>query len=314
MSRKSYPISLLYSVLSLLLIFSIEETTAQSIHNTAKQRQEAVSSHPFWQSPWALLLLIAVIIGFSIVYRRFMYSRLLTNKRNQAAMQAAGTTWTADQSIDGALEQAASISAQDNVKTHTQLVHNLLHTIDLLREQVAFFQEEVVTDTLHETSQRLYTLTLIHNNISRKAHLEFIEVNELVPMLVEHYTSFSGNQSMVRFIYSSAARTIELPIHQALSLAFFINDVLCVFGLVKSGSYFGQTVGIYLQETDGHIKLTIRTEGLNVPGGSLKRNLNEKLHKYFPEIMNPRLTIDQSMGTSINLQFQKKLSKVPVIY
>jgi len=315
MSRKSYPIFQRCISIGFLLFLLVYKTVAQQVipqQTGPKTAFPAVAA----DSPWTLLLLIAIIIGFSFVYRRFMYGRLLSGKKNDAEGQASDPKTNAFQSIDGVLEQVVAESGNNALKTHMQLVHNLLHTIDLLQQQQAFFQKELVTDTLHEISQRLYSLTLIHTKISPRGHSQTVDINELVPLLLEHYTEFAGNESMTRFLYSSTSRSVELPVQQALPLTFFINEVLCFFGNIKSENYFSQSVGIYLQETDGHIKLTVRTDGLNVLAeySQLKRSLQQQVDKHFGESMVTRLTIDQSFGTSIHLQFEKKLAKHPVIY
>jgi hypothetical protein len=104
---------------------------------------------------------------------------------------------------------------------------------------------------------------LIYGKIYHKGQQEMVDLHELVPILMDNYTVTAGNDGMVRFIYSSTSRSIELPVHQAVPMTFFINEVLNSFGSIKSENYFSETVGVYLQETKGLVKLTVRTEGLN---------------------------------------------------
>lgn len=315
MSRKSYPIFHRCFYIGFLLFFSVTEAVAQQVLPQQAGRKSQLAGGTY-DSTWILLGILSIVIGFSIVYRRFMYNRLLTTTKDEAAGYAAEKSGNSLQSIDGVLEQVVAESDNNALKTHMQLVHNLLHTIDLLQQQLPFFQKELVTETLHETSQRLYSLTLIHNKISQHGHSQTVDVNELVPLLVDHYTEFAGNESMLRFQYSSTSRCVELSVQQALPLIFFINEVLSFFGRIKSENYFSQSVGIYLQEADGRIKLTVRTDGIDVLAeyGQLKRCLQQQVYKHFAESMDTRLAIDQSFGTSIHLQFEKKLSKLPVIY
>ena len=39
-----------------------------------------------------------------------------------------------------------------------------------------------------------------------------VDLHELVPILMDNYTVTAGNDCMVRFIYSSTSRCIELPV------------------------------------------------------------------------------------------------------
>jgi two-component sensor histidine kinase len=307
MSRTSYPIARHFLIVILLMGFSANHAAAQQIITRN-------ISTGFFQSQWFLLMLFILLISFSIIYRKFMYNRLLASKKSMLSMPEDQDTDPAS-SIDGLLDQVVLGNTQDNVKTHTQVVNNLLNTIGLLQQQATIFQREMVTTSLHETSQRLFTLTLLQSKIYQKAQLEMVDLHELVPILIDHFSAI-GNKSRIRFIYSSTARSIELPVQQAVPMTYFINEVLASFGSVKSENYFSESVGFYLQETKGLVKLTVRTEGLHVPQAftSLKQNLHQHVLKYFPNSLDARLSIEQSLGTSIHLQFSKQSSKVPVIY
>jgi hypothetical protein len=309
MSRTSYPIALRLLIVLVMMGFSASQAVAQQVITRS-------ISTAFIQSQWFLLLLFTLIIGFSIVYRRYMYNRLLASKRSMEALPGKANENSQAESIDGFLDQVVQGNEQDNVKTHTQVVHNLLDTIGLLQQQAAFFQGELVTNSLQETSHRLFTLSLLHNNIYHNGQDEIVDLNNLVPIIIDHYAATAGNNAMVRFIYSSTSRNIELPVLQAVPVTFFINEVLHCYGSLRSESYFSESVGFYLQETKGLVKLTVRTEGLNAPaaGTSLKQNLHQQVQKYFPQSMHARLSIEQSLGAGIYLQFKKQPSKLPVIY
>jgi hypothetical protein len=310
MSRTSYPIALRLLVVLVIVGFSASQAVAQQVIT------RNISSTSFIQSQWFLLLLFTLIIGFSIVYRRFMYNRLLASKRSMEALPGKTGEHSPTESIDGLLDQVVQGNEQDNVKTHTQVVHNLLDTIGLLQQQAAFFQGQLVTNSLQETSHRLFTLSLLHNNIYHNGQDEIVDLNKLIPIIIDHYAATAGNNAIVRFIYSSTSRDIELPVLQAVPVTFFINEILHCYGSLRSENYFSESVGFYLQETKGLVKLTVRTEGLNAPAAftSLKQNLHQQVQKYFPQSMHPRLSIEQSFGAGIYLQFKKQPSKLPVVY
>jgi len=308
MSRTSYPIVQRLLIVLVLMGFSASQAGAQQV--ITRNIPTA-----FLQSQWFLLLLFTVIIGFSIVYRRFMYNRLLASKRNMEALPGKSNEHQTE-SIDGLLDQFVSGNQQDNVKTHTQVVNNLLHTIGLLQQQASFFQGDLVTNSLQETSHRLFTLSLLHTSTYHKGEAEMVDLNELIPIVIDHFATSAGNNAMVRFIYSSTSRNIELPVQQAVPLTFFINEVLHCYGSIRSENYFSESVGLYLQEAKGLVKLTVRTEGLNTTAAfsSLKQNFHQQVRKYFPESLHARLSMEQSLGAGIHLQFRKHPSKLPVIY
>ncbi|HSB92401.1 MAG TPA: histidine kinase dimerization/phosphoacceptor domain -containing protein [Flavitalea sp.] len=309
MSRTSYPIVRRLLIVLVALGFSASPAVAQQVIT----RNIPTAS---LQSEWFLLLLIIVMIGFSIVYRKFMYNRLLASKRNLETLPLKGNDKLQNESIDGLLHQVVRGEGKDNGKTHTQVVNNLLSTIGLLQQQVSFLQGDVVTNSLRETSHRLFTLSLLHAKLYINGEGEMVDINELVPVLIGHFAESSGNNSMVRFIYSSASGNIELPIQQAVPVTFFINEVLHCYGSLRAENDFSESVGIYLQESKGLVKLTVRTEGLDAPATftSLKHNLHQQVQKYFPDTLHARLSIDQSFGSGINLQFRKQPSKQPVAY
>jgi two-component sensor histidine kinase len=309
MSRTSYPI---FRDLWVVIVAMGVSTTPVF----ARQGTTRYIASGFFNSPVFLLLILSSVICFSIVYRKWMYNRLLAGKKELETLPPKTTLKAQMTPIDGILDQVVLDKEQENIKTHIQVVHNLLHFINLVQQQPSFFRGDMVNSSLKEASQRLFTLSLIHAKLYHKGQQEMVDLHELVPILIDNYTSTAGNDCMIRFIYSSTSRNIELPVNQVVPMTFFINEVLNSFGSIKSENYFSETVGVYLQETKGLVKLTVRTEGLNVLADfiTLKRNLHQQVHKYFPESLSPHLSIDQALGTSIHLQFQKQTSKLSVIF
>jgi hypothetical protein len=81
-----------------------------------------------------------------------MYNRLLVSKRGLELLPPKATLKA--RPIDGILDQVVLDKDQENVKSHIQVVHNLLHLIGLLQQQTSFFQDDIVNSSLKEASQR----------------------------------------------------------------------------------------------------------------------------------------------------------------
>src|SRR3954471_2752741 len=97
MSRTSYPIARHFLIVILLMVFSAKHAVAQQIITRN-------ISTGFFQSQWFLLMLFILLISFSIIYRKYMYNRLLASKKNLLSLAEDQDT-DPTSSIDGLLDQ-----------------------------------------------------------------------------------------------------------------------------------------------------------------------------------------------------------------
>src|SRR5688572_32965383 len=132
MSRTSYPIFRKLLFVAITMGISAFQAVAEQVN----AKPVTVG---FFQSPLFLLIIFSTIICFSIVYRKFMYNRLLASKKN-LELPAKTHLKAHGRPIEGILDQVVLDKDQENVKTHIQVVHNLLHLIGLLQQQSPFFQ------------------------------------------------------------------------------------------------------------------------------------------------------------------------------
>lgn len=142
-----------------------------------------------------------------------------------------------------------------------------------------------------------------------------IDINDCIPDLIENLAGSSQEHLNARIVFSSPSRCIELETSQALALAMVINDVLSWFIIIAETNYFVESVGLYLQETKGLVKLTVKAEGLyrSKDLEQLNKGLRQTLVSHFAEAYNTRFSIDNNLGIQINVQFEKQMARKPAL-
>lgn len=310
MTRTSYPI-VLKNLIALLLV-TLSGTATFARGNGIGQIQQSPHLAASNAQLIGLFGLFVGIILLSIFYRRFMYNRLLAKPQaNERNLQPISTSALSPE--DRLLQQLVEVVEEDESAKYQHIINNLQDAIRLMQPTGNVTGDEEFRRSISHHAHRIFTLTTIHDRFYiADNNSRVVDFNEIVPLLIENLSLADGAHARIQFIFSSPSRSIELDIRQAMAFSQVINEILFWFATPKSANYFTESVGIYLQENKGQVKLTVRTEGLNLTKDlrTLRRNLVQCIHAHFPDHQEPLLQVDESMGTSINFQVLKRGTRV----
>lgn len=264
-----------------------------------------------------LLSSILLLIGGSIAYRRFILNgKTIANiqsDRRPTAFRAPVYNRIYGDGItlipEG--EQLPEHTEWGFQEWHRRIKTNLHHVLELLNVPSLIGNDPKALKAVEFNSRKLYALAYAHHKLREAPHNSPVDMNELIPDLIECLTHAPEKHSTARIIFSSPAHCIELEPAQALALTMVINDILSWFMTRSDRNYFLESIGLYLQEAKEQVKLTVKTEGLyrSKDFDHLKNELRQTLVTHFDDAYNARFSIDNNLGIQLNLQFEKQVSR-----
>ena len=262
---------------------------------------------------------ILLLIGFSLFYRRLILNR-------KTAVQAAEQKILTERkpvfnrllSDEGNLFHGMEHHPEQQQSKSNEMYHrvknNVQNVLALLNAPSELLDPETL-QAIENNSRQLYVIALMHHKKKESMHGGSIDINDCIPDLIENLAGSSQEHLNARIVFSSPSRCIELETSQALALAMVINDVLSWFIIIAETNYFVESVGLYLQETKGLVKLTVKAEGLyrSKDLEQLNKGLRQTLVSHFAEAYNTRFSIDNNLGIQINVQFEKQMARKPAL-
>ncbi|MBC8233194.1 GAF domain-containing protein [bacterium] len=153
------------------------------------------------------------------------------------------------------------------LEAHHRIKNNLQTVSDLLTLQLFEESEDVIPkDTLKASIERINTIAMVHEFLSKDAHLKTINVKDVLNRLVPMVASANVNPSQDINVSINAIE-ISLPSKDVTSLALIANELVSnamkhAFKKRNEGS-----VVVELKALSNNICLQVKDDGIGLPEG-----------------------------------------------
>ncbi|WP_374459279.1 histidine kinase dimerization/phosphoacceptor domain -containing protein [Chryseobacterium taeanense] len=251
-------------------------------------------------------ILMAMVLFAALLYN---HSRLKNNANRKLEITR--------QQIDEQNRQLKKLLTEKEwllKEIHHRVKNNLQIVISLLNTQSAYLENEGALRAIHNSQQRMYTISLIHQKLYQSENLSVIDmfwyINTLISYIKECYSSNKKIQFVLDldpiFLDASKAVPIGLIINEA------VNNAIKYAFSEKKHDEVNEVKVLFKQVMDNKYKLIIADNGVGLPeklhiatseslGISLMRGLAGQLDGTF--------SLENKDGLKISLIFDQKIEK-----
>jgi two-component sensor histidine kinase len=190
-------------------------------------------------------------------------------------------------------------------------VKNNLHTVICLLQSQALYLEEDALKAIEISRHRIYAMSLIHQKIYQAEDIRTVDMTIYLPEFIHYLRDSFGDPDHIQF--QLTIEPIKLDVSQAIPIALIVNEA--VTNAIKYAFPGGRpgTIAILLQQLDGHIKLTVKDNGVGMDAVLLDMELNSlgiQLMKGLAREINGAIAFDIDRGTRISLIFSADPSRI----
>jgi two-component system, sensor histidine kinase PdtaS len=183
-------------------------------------------------------------------------------------------------------------------------VKNNLHTVICLLQSQALYLEDDALKAIEISRNRIYAMSLIHQKIYQAEDIRTVDMTNYLPEFVRYLRESFGNPGHIQF--QLTIDPIKLDVSQAIPIALIVNEA--VTNAIKYAFPDGRpgTITILLQQLEGHMKLTVKDNGVGMEAVLLDVELNSlgiQLMKGLAREINGAISFDIDRGTRISLIF-----------
>jgi two-component sensor histidine kinase len=184
-------------------------------------------------------------------------------------------------------------------------VKNNLHTVICLLESQARHLENDALKAIEVSQQRIYAMSLIHQQLYQSEDIKVIDMSFYIPELVTYLKTSFGVTDKIRF--QLEIDPVKLDVAQAIPVGLIINEA--VTNSIKYAFPIGQQgmVSISMIQKAETISLIIADSGIGMNPANTATDpgsLGIKLIKGLIEDLNGEINFDTSNGTKITIAFQ----------
>ncbi|KGO86659.1 hypothetical protein Q765_10630 [Flavobacterium rivuli WB 3.3-2 = DSM 21788] len=187
---------------------------------------------------------------------------------------------------------------QHRVKNNLQIV------LSLLNSQSNYLEDETALQALHDSRNRIYSLSLIYKKLYQQDSSENVDMNVYVRELV---TYLQDSYSSTTILFSINTDEIFLDVERAAPIGLIINET--VTNAIKhafTDKHIGTVNVTFKRSGQGKLILTVADNGRGLPDGfdvNGFTSLGMNLIKGLAEEISGDLSIYNNNGTVIKLVF-----------
>ena len=182
---------------------------------------------------------------------------------------------TSELELEVATRKVAQQSTQKALKEKEILLKEVYHrtknnmnvVISLLNLQSMEQDRKPSKDVLEQISRRIYSMSLVHEQLYRSDDLATIRLDKYLPTLVFQLRhSFANTEGQVQFNFDCEA--VELDLEQAVPVGLALNEIIT--NAFKHSFPDGRKGSIDFQMQQlksGLVRINIRNDGVDLPGG-----------------------------------------------
>ena len=256
-----------------------------------------------------------------VIYNRYRLKR----HSNQLLLLQKRQIHEKNQALEGLLlEKEHLLSHKDTLleekewllrEVHHRVKNNLQIVMSLLSSQAAYLEDDKVLSAIKESQQRVYAISLIHENLYQSENVSLISMDAYVKEVVEHLLDSFQVQGRIEFHREVAA--IDLDIAIAVSLGLIINEAVTnslkyAFPDDRKGS-----VHVSLQPVDNRsYLLKVADDGIGLGSDfDLKRtrSLGMNLMKGLTKQLDGSMKIETTNGLTVSVLFNRDAKGVKVV-
>jgi two-component system, sensor histidine kinase PdtaS len=183
-------------------------------------------------------------------------------------------------------------------------VKNNLHTVICLLQSQALYLEDDALKALEISRNRIYAMSLIHQKIYQAEDIRTVDMTNYLPEFIRYLREGFGNPDHVHF--QLTIDPIKLDVSQAIPIALIVNEAVTNAIKYAFPNRRPGTITILLQELEGHMKLTVKDNGVGMEAVLLDIELNSlgiQLMKGLAREINGAISFNIDRGTRISLIF-----------
>jgi two-component sensor histidine kinase len=192
--------------------------------------------------------------------------------------------------------------------------NNLQIVMSLLSSQAAYLEDDKVLSAIRESQQRVYAISLIHQNLYQSENVSLISMDAYVKEVVEYLLDSFQVQGRIGFRLDVAP--VDLDIAIAVPLGLIINEA--VTNSLKYAFPDGRkgSVHVSLQPVDGgNYLLNVGDDGIG-PGPDFDpkrtRSLGMNLMKGLTKQLDGSIKIETTNGLTVSVLFNRHAKRVNV--
>jgi two-component sensor histidine kinase len=183
-------------------------------------------------------------------------------------------------------------------------VKNNLHTVICLLQSQALYLEDDALKAIEISRHRIYAMSLIHQKIYQAEDIRTVDMTNYLPEFIRYLRDSFGNPDHIHF--QLTIEPIKLDVSQAIPIALIVNEAVTNAIKYAFPDRRPGTITILLQQLDGHMKLTVKDNGVGMDAVLLDIELNSlgiQLMKGLAREINGAIAFDIDRGTRISLIF-----------
>lgn len=219
--------------------------------------------------------------------------------------------------LDITAEKKAQEQVQRNLQEKEVLLQEIHHRVknnlnvvtSLLRLQgKQITSKKQALDALQKSSERIYSMALIHNKLYQSEDFSYIDMNDYIESMVSELCNAYGVRKWINI--EVKIKDVFLDINKAVPCGLIINELLTntfkhAFPQKKQG-----TVKIDFRPVkDNNYKLSIQDDGEGLPENlDMDKSLGFRIIHLLAEQIDAEIQINKEHGTRFTLIFPQKIS------
>jgi two-component sensor histidine kinase len=183
-------------------------------------------------------------------------------------------------------------------------VKNNLHTIICLLQSQASYLEDDALKAIEISQHRIYAMSLIHQKIYQSEDIRTVDMTDYLHEFIRYLRDSFGDPAHIQFQLN--IEPVQLDVSQAIPIALIVNEAVTNAIKYAFPDHRPGTITIFLQQLEGHIKLTVKDNGIGMDEVLLDTELNSlgiQLMKGLAREINGAISFDIDRGTRISLIF-----------
>jgi two-component sensor histidine kinase len=188
---------------------------------------------------------------------------------------------------------------------HHRVKNNLQMAMSLLNIQSFYLENEKALSAIRQSRNRMYAMSLIHQQLYQADNLELIDMNRYIPELVEYIKeSCIGNTPI---FFQTQVDQIRLDVAQAVPVGLIVNEAVTNAIKYAFPGCAGGRIRVLLQALPGEdVLLEISDDGVGFGDGvdlQSMRSMGMRLIDGLNEQLEGRLDIQSRGGLVISINF-----------
>ena len=210
---------------------------------------------------------LGIILLLLVILALLFYQFWSKQKNNKQLEEQQSLISTKNKILESLLSEKDKLLVEKEwllKEIHHRVKNNLQIVMSLLNSQSAYLQNEVALSALHESQNRMRSMSLIHQKLYQSENVTLINMAEYIRELVEYLKDSFKSTRKIQFQFE--LDPIETDVSQAVPLGLILNE-----GITNAIKYAFPEVneGIIhislLHLTDSSFRLVIADNGIGLP-------------------------------------------------